>query len=175
MPFVIRYPREIQPGSVCDRMILNVDFAETFLDYAQAPIPQDMQGKSFRPLLQGAKPADWRRSIFYAYYEGGPHYGIRTDRYKLICYEKGKHVSPNEQINERYQFRKQDKDLFDLQLDPLEMKSLYDDPKYAGVVKELEAEMKRLMQELKVTPENLPSAWRVQHKEVFEEAKRKRS
>jgi arylsulfatase A-like enzyme len=174
MPFVVRYPREIRPGSVCDRLILNVDFAETWLDFAGAPIPEEMQGRSFRPLLRGSTPADWRRSMFYAYYEGGPHYGVRTDRYKLICYEQGKHAAASEHITNRYKFSRKARDLFDLKSDPLELKSVYHDPQCAQVLKEMEAELERLMRELKVTPDDLPSAWRLRHQEAFEEAKDKR-
>ena len=71
-------------------MVMNLDFAETFLDIAGAKIPADMQGESLVPLLEGKTPADWRKSVYYHYYEFPqphhvhPHYGVRTERYKLI-------------------------------------------------------------------------------------------
>ncbi len=52
MPFIVRYPPSIEPGSVEDRIVLNLDFAQTFLDYAGIPAPADMQGRSLRPLLK---------------------------------------------------------------------------------------------------------------------------
>jgi N-sulfoglucosamine sulfohydrolase-like protein len=61
MPFLIRSPGKIKPGSVNDRMILNVDFASTFLEYAGLSIPPDIQGRSIAPLLRGEKPRDWER------------------------------------------------------------------------------------------------------------------
>ena len=73
-------------------MALNIDFAETWLDYAGIPIPDDMQGRSLRPLLNGESPDDWRTSMYYRYWMHlshhyvGAHYGIRTHRYKLIYY-----------------------------------------------------------------------------------------
>jgi len=142
IPFVVRYPREIKPGSVNDRFILNVDYAPTFLDYAGVPIPADMQGHSLRPLFRGETPKDWRTSIYYHYYEyPGPHkarpqYGVRTDRYKLIHYYT---------VNEW--------ELFDLPKDPRELKSVYADPAYAGVVTQMKAELERLRAELKDTGE----------------------
>ena len=134
MPFLIRYPRQIKPGSVNDDMVLNLDFAPTFLDFAQAQIPSDMQGQSLRPLLEGITPTDWRSSIYYHYYEYPAwhsvkrHYGIRTERYKLI----------------HFYYDIDEWELYDLAKDPDEFKNLYGDPAYAQVVKKLKAELARL-------------------------------
>ena len=85
LPLLVRYPQEIKAGSVNTRLGMNIDFGPTILDYAGVAIPSVMQGVSLRPLLRGNTPADWRTSIFYAYYNRSPkHWGIRTDRYKLI-------------------------------------------------------------------------------------------
>src|SRR5207253_416154 len=65
MPFLIRYPGKIKPGTVSDGMILNVDFAPTFLEYAGLPVPTEMQGRSFVPLLNGKRPKDWRTAMYY--------------------------------------------------------------------------------------------------------------
>jgi arylsulfatase A-like enzyme len=134
MPLVVRYPKEIKPGSVNGDIVLNLDFGETFLDYAGVPVPADMQGRSLRPLLQGKTPKDWRTSMYYHYYEYPAvhsvkrHYGVRTQRYKLIHFYHD--------IDEW--------ELYDLKTDPDELKNVYGDPKYADVVKELTAELKRL-------------------------------
>lgn len=142
MPFLVRYPREVRRCAVNDDMVLNVDFAPTFLDFARAPIPQDMQGRSIRPLLKGKSPRRWRKSIYYHYYEYPrwhnvyPHYGVRTRRYKLI----------------HYYYELDEWELFDLKEDPHEMNNLYDDRNYARVVKKLKAELDRLRKELKEFP-----------------------
>ena len=134
MPLVVRYPKEIKPGSVNSDIVLNLDFGETFLDYAGVPVPADMQGRSLRPLLQGKTPGDWRTSMYYHYYEYPAvhsvkrHYGVRTQQYKLIHFYND--------IDEW--------ELYDLKEDPDELKNVYGDPKYADVVKELTAELKRL-------------------------------
>ena len=92
LPFILRYPREVAPGSVNDDIIVNVDFPALFLDLAGVPIPAEFQGRSFRPLLQGSTPPDWREGMYYRYWMNrsdhnvAAHYGIRTAKYKLIYY-----------------------------------------------------------------------------------------
>jgi arylsulfatase A-like enzyme len=134
MPLLVRYPREVRAGSVNDDLVLNLDFAETFLDYAGVPAPADMQGVSLRPLLQDRTPPQWRTSVYYHYYEYPAvhsvkrHYGVRTRRYKLIHFYHD--------IDEW--------ELYDLKNDPDEMHSVYRDPSYAAVVQELKEELRRL-------------------------------
>ena len=141
MPFVMRYPAEIAPGTVNDKIILNNDFAPLFLDYAGLPVPDDMQGCSFRPLLRGEEPSDWRTSFYYRYFmhlahhDVYAHYGMRTERHKLIYYYE---PDPGPQEWE----------LFDLDQDPQEMHSVYDDPAYADVVRDLKDELRRLREEV---------------------------
>jgi len=131
-PLIVRWPGEIEPGSVNDDIALNLDFAETFLDLAGAEIPQKMQGRSLVPLLQGSAPDDWRKSMYYHYYEfpGAHsvrrHYGVRTERYKLIHFYN---------IGEW--------ELFDLKEDPHELNNIYASAD-AGLVKDLKVELDRL-------------------------------
>jgi len=137
-PLLVRWPGHVKAGTVNDQIVLNLDFAETFLDLAGEEIPADMQGRSLRPLLEGKSPADWRTSMYYRYYEfpGAhsvrKHYGVRTERYKLIFFHD---------IEEW--------ELYDLEKDPQEMKSVYNDPAYADVVQELKAELERLRKKYK--------------------------
>jgi arylsulfatase A-like enzyme len=137
MPLVMRYPREIAAGQVSDAMALNLDFAPTFLDYAGVQIPEDMQGESLRSLARGQKPANWRTSMYYHYYEYPhgwhrvkKHYGIRTEQYKLIHYY--------DDIDAW--------ELYDLKEDPHEINNVYGNPVYADIIKNLKAELKRLQQ-----------------------------
>jgi arylsulfatase A-like enzyme len=138
MPFLVRWPGKVQAGRASGAMILNVDFAPTLLDAAGLAVPADMQGRSFLPLLKGEKPKNWRTSMYYRYYHYPqdhrvqPHYGVRTERYKLIYFNKIKQW-----------------ELFDLQKDPRELKNLYTDPAYASTVRTLTAELYRLKNELK--------------------------
>jgi len=151
MPFIIRYPKEIEPATVSDDIILNIDFAPTFLDYAGVKIPADMQGLSFRLILNGETPEDWRTSMYYRYWMHlahhwvPAHYGIRTKQYKLIYYY-GQPLEMSGAVNKPTE---PEWELFDLEKDPYEMNSVYEDPDYAEVVNELKSELRRLRKEFR--------------------------
>ena len=150
MPFLIRYPGEVGPGTVNGDMILNVDFPATFLDCAGVDVPPSFQGRSFRPLLQGETPADWQTSMYYRYWMHGAHhnvcahYGVRTLRYKLIYY----YGDPLGQQGAVGPKTKPEWELLDLEQDPCELNSVYEDPDYAEVVAELKAELRRLQEKV---------------------------
>jgi arylsulfatase A-like enzyme len=137
-PLLVRWPGHTKPGSVSKQMVMNLDFAETFLDLAGVKVPDDMQGVSFKPILEGKDPADWRKSVYYHYYEFPqphhvhPHLGVRTERHKLIHF-----------------YDLDVWELYDLEKDPHELKSVYKDPAYAQTVEELKKELKRLMEKYK--------------------------
>ena len=138
MPFLIRWPGVIKPGSVQSVMGINVDLAPTFMAAAGLPVPADMQGRSLVPLLQGGHPTDWRTSWYYRYYHDPgdhntrAHYGVRTDTHKLI-----------------YFWKKDQWEMYDLVRDPAEMNNIYQDPASADTVTRLKTELFRLKHELK--------------------------
>lgn len=146
VPWMVRYPGVVKPGSVRSEWVVNIDNAPTVLDMVGHAVPESMQGRSLLPLLKGETPSDWRKSFYYHYYELAsphwvmPHYGIRTERYKLISYYT---------INEW--------ELFDLEKDPDEMESLFKwsgykvHPAYEQVVPELVAQLKQLRESYKDT------------------------
>lgn len=138
-PFIVKWPAKIKAGSVNTDLCQNIDWASTFLDLANAEIPADMQGRSLVPLFKGKKPADWRTSLYYTYYEyphGShsvrKHEGVSTKRYKLIRFY-GTDV-PN---GEEWEF-------YDLEAAPKEMNNSYNNPEYASKVKEMKAELQKL-------------------------------
>jgi arylsulfatase A-like enzyme len=144
MPFIIRYPKEIQPGSTVDDMILNTDFAPTFLDYAGVQAPQAMQGRSFRSILQGHTPDNWRTAMYYRYWvqhkRRPAHFGIRTQRYMLMfVYEQ-----PLVKQNRKGEPAKPSWNFYDLKKDPLEVHNLYHDHKYQGTIKHLKKQLLHL-------------------------------
>lgn len=148
-PCVVRWPGVAQAGAVSKDLVSNLDFAETFLEAAGAPIPETMQGRSLTPILRGQRPADWRTSFYYQYYEYPqphrvrPHYGVITDRYKLVQF---------------YGVGNDYTELFDLQKDAQEMKDVFNQPEYATVKADLQKELLRLRKELKA-PEVVPPDW----------------
>ena len=150
MPMVVRYPPLIEPGSVASRMALNIDFGPTFLDLAGVDVPDFMQGEPLRPLLTGDDAAPWRTSMYYRYWihldvmhNVWAHYGVRTDRYKLVYYYAEACGTPGAKDEPK----PPEWELFDLERDPQEMRSVYDDPAYADVVTELTEELRRLQTE----------------------------
>jgi arylsulfatase A-like enzyme len=143
MPLIVRFPREVEPAVNVRDMVLNLDFAPTFLDYAGLEAPAGMQGRSIRNILRGRTPADWRKSIYYHYYEYPAvhmvkrHYGVRTDRYKLI----------------HFYYDIDAWELYDLEKDPRELRNLYGDPSFAGLTASLKAELERLRRQYGDTDE----------------------
>lgn len=142
-PLLIKYPKEIKPGIRVDEMVQNLDFAPTFLDYAGVDIPDDMQGKSFRTLMTN-KNTEWRDAIYYTYYEYPSihmvkrHYGIRTERYKLI----------------HFYYDIDEWELYDLKKDPNEMQNVYNDPEYAEVRNRMHQKLKELRKKYGDSDEN---------------------
>jgi arylsulfatase A-like enzyme len=134
MPFIVKHPHSKHVGVQEDKMILNIDFAPTFLELAGVSIPREIQGSSFTPLLVGKEIANERTSIYYHYYEFPkwhhvqPHFGVRTDRYKLI------HFYFNVDVWE----------LYDLKSDPNELDNLINVPEYESIVTDLKSEIKKL-------------------------------
>jgi arylsulfatase A-like enzyme len=137
MPLLAQWPGVIKAGSVRSDMVLNLDFGPTFLDIAEIDAPADMQGESFASILKGKRPRDWRKSMYYHYYEyPGPHavkrhYGVRTDRYKLI----------------HFYYDIDAWELYDLKKDPNELNNVYGNPAYAEIVKQLKTELRRLQKQ----------------------------
>lgn len=142
-PLVIKYPKEIEPGTESDALVQNLDFAPTFLDYAGISAPDDMQGESFRKVLSGADE-EWRDAVYYSYYafpaihQVKRHYGITTDRYKLI----------------HFYYDIDEWELYDLKEDPNELNNVYDDPEYSDVQVEMHEKLKELRKKYKDSDEN---------------------
>jgi arylsulfatase A-like enzyme len=147
-PLVMRLPEKYfkKRGFEIKEMVQNIDHAPTFLDIAGLTIPKDMHGISYLPLLQKKNWSKSRKSLYYHFYEFPGehdvkrHYGVRTQRYKLI------HFYNN--IDEW--------ELYDLKNDPTEMKNLINEKKYSGIVKKLQKELQKLKVQYQV-PDNFKS------------------
>ncbi|MDB4759592.1 sulfatase [bacterium] len=133
MPLIVKWPGVTKAGSDNDQLVQNLDYAETFLDMAGTKVPADMQGKSLVPLLKGEKPSDWRKSLYYHYYEYPSvhmvprHYGVRGENYKLMHF---------------YQF--DEWEFYDLDKDPDELVNQYENPAFANQIAEAKTELERL-------------------------------
>ncbi|MGH7950424.1 MAG: sulfatase family protein [Limisphaerales bacterium] len=143
VPFMVRYPRMVKAGSVCEQMVLNVDIAPTILELAGIQVPVTMHGRSLVPLLKGEPPEDWRKDWLYEYFEypGAehvrPHRGVRTERYKLIHYHK---LPQYPELAEEFE-------LYDLQNDPGELHNLHGQADYATLTRQLMDRISKLRKE----------------------------
>ncbi len=141
MPFLMRYPAKLKPHQTDNHLISNVDFAPTFLDFAGVKVPPEVQGHSFKDAIEGKKEVKWNNEVYFHYYEFPfwhhvqPHYGMRTDRYKIA------HFYYNIDVWE----------LYDMEKDPNELNNVIDDPAYAKIADSLKKELKQLMIEVKDT------------------------
>lgn len=169
-PLLIAYPGHIQPGSVCNKLVQNIDYAPTFLDLAGVSKPKELPGRSLTPLFKaGDKVKGWRNSIYYHYYDYPTyhmvrkHDGVRTDRYKLIhFYGEGGLDAVKENKYQRQPgtrehgcmtyltslgyFEPKDSavnynELYDLQADPHELNNLYGKPGYEKITKQLQKQL----------------------------------
>lgn len=151
MPLIVKWPGVVKPGSRNRDLVQNLDYAPTFLEMAGAELPGDLQGRSLVPLLKGGRPDDWRDAIYYHYYEYpgvhmvAKHRGVRTDRFKLIHF---------------YQF--DEWEFYDLEADPQELRSQYDNPVYATEVAKLKEKLESLRSgyadDTDISP--MPAEWR---------------
>ncbi|WP_205760883.1 sulfatase/phosphatase domain-containing protein [Luteolibacter luteus] len=166
MPFLVRWPGVVTPGTRNETLIQNIDYAPTFLEAAGVAIPKTIQGKSLMPVLKGQTPADWRKDIYY-FYSGeathavAAHDGIRTEKYKLMFFPKTKEWN-----------------LFDMEKDPQEMKSAHGDPAYATILADLKKRYEEVRKEYHMSPATVPihrnpePKWKQRHANKSELAKK---
>jgi len=155
MPLLVSYPRAIPAGRVVPQLVTNVDFARTILDAAGVPPVAGMQGVSFWPQLTTDPDAPTQDAVYYRYYENDDywhhtlaHYGIRTERYKLIYfYNDGMGLPGTSGVTYPPEW-----ELYDLQEDPQELRNVYLDPAYAQVRAELTQRLHALQAELGDAP-----------------------
>lgn len=155
MPLLVSYPRAIPAGRVVPQLVTNVDFARTILDAAGAEPVEGMQGVSFWPQLTTAPDAPTQDAVYYRYYENDDfwhhtlaHYGIRTERHKLIYfYNDGMGLPGTSGVTYPPEW-----ELYDLQEDPQELRNVYLDPAYADVRDALTRRLHELQAELGDVP-----------------------
>ncbi|MFK7852252.1 MAG: sulfatase [Akkermansiaceae bacterium] len=163
MPFIVHWPKRVKAGQVNSWLINNTDFAPTMLELAGASTPTKMQGRSFAGALAGKpKPADWREVTYYRYWMHlahrlavPAHFGIRSDRYKLIFFYGINHKAPEKKRTPAAW------ELYDLQVDPAEMNNLYGRPEYSELVTQMKSQLRETRVTLKETDEAYPEIQKV--------------
>lgn len=138
IPMMLRFPERVSPGSRPLQMVLSIDVAPTMLEFAGVEASGTLHGKSLVPILEGESP-EWRSSFLVEYYsdtvfERIDHMGykaVRSDRYKYIRYEDLEGMD----------------EFYDLHADPYELRNVIGDPRYDKALKEMQAELNRLLEE----------------------------
>jgi arylsulfatase A-like enzyme len=166
MPFLVRYPKLFQAGTVVEDIVNNVDYTPTLLELAGVPaaqFPRQFQGRSFVANLQGRTPADWPQATYYRYWmhmahhDNPAHYGIRTKDHKLIFFYGLPLDAPGAQKETTPAWL----ELYDLRQDPEEMNNVVHDPAYATVLARLKAQLLELKERIGDTDEKYPDLMRV--------------
>ena len=136
-PLIMQLPKDFTRKGDVTEMVQNIDYAPTFLELAGVEVPEDIHGVSMLPLLKGESVSNWRKSLYYHFYEYPAehkvkrHYGVRTERYKLIHFYNDIDVW----------------ELYDLKEDPQELNNLFGKAEYDGLVKELKQELLKLQEQ----------------------------
>ncbi len=135
IPFLMRYPKMIKPGTTVEKMVLNIDLCPTMLDIAGIQIPQGLHGRSLKPLFDGSA-SNWREDFLYEYFYEPPFAtptirAVRTQQWKYVEYPDSNYPA----------------ELYDIQEDPHEMKNLIGEPSRADVVSEMKTRLERLIRE----------------------------
>ncbi|MEO8146242.1 MAG: sulfatase [Bacteroidia bacterium] len=155
MPLLIQYPAKIKAGNVNDQLLMNIDFAPTLLEWAGISKPQQMQGVSFANYIDNKERL--RHATYYHYFEYPGehavkrHYGIRTEKYKLI----------------HYYYDIDQWELFDLQSDPHEMMNVYNNPAYTDIQKDITAQLKKMQTEYADTNFAVPMSYAVVQNKIL--------
>lgn len=176
-PLIVSYPGHIKGGTVCNQMVQNIDFAPTFLALAGVKQPSQMTGRPLQPLFSGKPVKNWRKNLYYHYYDYPTfhlvrkHDGVRTERYKLIhFYGKGGmegakenkyQMTPGTRENrilhylDNANYFQNDKDvnyyeLYDLQADPNELNNIYGKAGTEKVTKDLMKTLNTYRKDLKI-------------------------
>ena len=152
VPCIVRYPKKIKSGLKIDAPIMNIDYMPTILDFAGIEAPSNIDGQSFRPLLEG-KAVDWRdyhilektmeveRNSDHSLKNRDSFYfamGIEDGRYKYIyTKQNGTHRS------KKYSGSR----FIDLKRDPLEETNLFENSNYQSMILEYHMKLKKVLEE----------------------------
>ena len=136
VPLLVRYPALVGAGAAPDALASNVDIAPTLLELGGAPVPADMDGRSLVPVLDGSVESV-RDELLVEYYsdqvfpriQNMGYKALRTNRFKYIRYEELEGMD----------------ELYDLDSDPFELDNLLPDRVPAGVLEDLTARMRAVL------------------------------
>lgn len=139
VPLIVRVPNAEENGNRCDRLVEFVDIYPTLCELANIPLPDELEGTSFVPLLTN-RDLPWKKAVFSQFLregiwvapDGVTYMGrcVRTNRYRYVEWKK--HNSDDITARE----------LYDLNSDPQENNNIADLPKNVNVIAEMAAKLK---------------------------------
>jgi N-acetylglucosamine-6-sulfatase len=134
IPLLIRAPGSTQRGQRLNPFALSIDIAPTMLEFAAAPRPANLQGRSLAPLLRGAR-IGWREDFLIEYFSDTVFPRIRNMGYQAVRTERWKYI--------QYQELKGMDELYDLSADPYELNNVI----ASGPVADMQRRLARLRRE----------------------------
>jgi arylsulfatase A-like enzyme len=150
VPFIIRWPGKVKPGSTSDALVSTIDILPTLSEVAGIKASPETDGRSLLPIIKNENNSEWRDTYFDTYdmiYLGDdgekPHMRmIRTNAWKLVLYqdENGKPLSNGRRH-----------ELFNLAADPGEINNLYGSDQAAPIQGKLESQLREWMLRTEVT------------------------
>jgi len=146
VPMIIRWPGQVEPGTVSHQLVDFTDVMPTLMAIAGAEPGKEMDGISLLPLMRGVDKS-LRDDLFLSFsclgvndvYEPYPIRAVVTEQFKLIRYlnhtinpPRGNDVSKVPEY-----------ELFDLQSDPQELKNLARDASYTGILDQMKSRLEK--------------------------------
>ncbi len=118
---IVATPEMKNKGKSCSGIVEFVDIYPTLADLHGLTAPDNLEGKSFTPLLNNPNRS-WKKMAFTQVQRGKiAGYSVRTKRWRYTEWDKGK----------------QGTELYDHDHDPGEYYNLAGDPQHTGTIKEL--------------------------------------
>lgn len=157
---LMHWPGQIEGGRVYDQLLSNVDLMPTLMELVGNLVSEDIDGRSFLPLLRGEEIEE-REYIFAEmtwHDQYDPVRGIRTHRYKyirsfgarpLVYIPADIYDSPSGKAvrDEYYGKRRPAEELYDLEKDPEERNNLINDPQYQDIAAALRKRVQQWMEQ----------------------------
>lgn len=124
VPFIVRWPKHVEPKSSSDQLICLTDLMATCAELTGAPLPEGSgeDSVSFLPALSGESIASTRKGVIHHSISG--HFGYRQGKWKLLLARgSGGWTAPKESAAKKT--RVPIAQLYDLEADPGETTNLY--------------------------------------------------
>ncbi len=144
VPFMVKWPGIIEPGSVNKNLVSTIDVFPTIMDIVRSKSTPKVDGKSMTPLFKGEDKTPWRKYYCDTYDminlgNNGekPHMRmLRSQKWKYVIYEDENGLLMDNGARDQ---------LFNLESDPGELNNLYQKKEHKETVDYLDAALRNWM------------------------------